>query len=184
MGTNAFAAHQIVANITNLSWQPGMGFAVAAATLAGQSLGAGKPEEAEAAVWQAQRFGQVIAWSMLFIFLFGGKYIIRLYTPDVDVIRLAIPALCVVAFVQPSQSTQIIQSGGLRGAGATIEPLISTAIGIWIVRNLVIAITMGKLHLGLAGAWAAVAVDQFSRYLFVNYLFRRGRWKLVNIGLR
>lgn len=182
MGTTIYAAHQIVGNINSMSWQPGSGFAVAASALAGQYLGAGKPDEAEAAVRQAQRFGRYFAWAMLFVFLIAGRLIVRLYTANPDVIRAAIPALCVVAFVQPFQSTQLIQAGGLRGAGATMEPLLSTAFGIWVVRNLVVAVTVGWLHLGLVGAWAAIAVDQYSRYLFVNYLFRRGRWKHIKLG--
>jgi putative MATE family efflux protein len=183
MGTTVLAAHQIVSNITNLSWQPASGFAVAATALSGQYLGAGKPQDAEFAIRRAQRFGQVVAWSMLCIFLFLGRYIIGLYTTDPTVIEMAIPALCVVALVQPSQSTQIIYSGGLRGAGATVEPLMSTAFGIWVVRNVVLAITVRLLNLGLMGAWLAIAVDQLSRYLFIGYLFRRGRWKYVRMGL-
>jgi putative MATE family efflux protein len=182
MGTTVLAAHQIVSNITNLSWQPAMGFAAAATALSGQYLGAGKPQDAEFAIRQAQRFGQVVAWSMLCIFIAFGRYIIGFYTMDTIVIDMAIPALCVVALVQPSQSSQIIYSGGLRGAGATVEPLLSTAFGIWIVRNLVLAVTVRWLGLGLVGAWLAIAVDQLSRYLFVGYLLRRGRWKYVRMG--
>jgi putative MATE family efflux protein len=183
MGTETYAAHQVVSNITSLSWQPGMGFAVAAATLAGQYLGAGQPQKAEDAVRQAQQYGLRFAWVMLFVFLIAGRFIVGLYTMDQEVIRLAVPALYVVAFVQPSQSTQIIQAGGLRGAGATMEPLISTAVGIWLVRSIVIAITLGWFHMGLVGAWTAIAVDQFSRYFFISYLFRKGRWKHVKIGV-
>lgn len=37
------------------------------------------------------------------------------------------------------------------------------------------------LGLGLAGAWIAVFVDQFVRWLFVYARFRTGKWKYTKI---
>ena len=41
-GTSAYAAHQIGLSIESLSFMPGAGMGIAAATLMGQALGAGK----------------------------------------------------------------------------------------------------------------------------------------------
>ena len=41
-GTVAYAAHQVGLSIESLSFLPGYGFAIAAATMVGQSIGAGK----------------------------------------------------------------------------------------------------------------------------------------------
>src|SRR5262245_39117820 len=57
LGTVAYAAHNVVLNIESLSFLPGMGYAIAATALAGQGLGAGRPNEAEASVYESLRQG-------------------------------------------------------------------------------------------------------------------------------
>ena len=47
LGTAAFAAHQVALNAESLSYMQGFGFAVAATTLVGQSLGAQEMKQAE-----------------------------------------------------------------------------------------------------------------------------------------
>lgn len=183
MGTVTFAAHQILCNIQSLSWQPAMGFAVAATTMTGQRLGAGKPDEAEYAVYQAQNFALIIAFSMAMVFMFCGRPLLLLFTNDPNIIEKSVSVLRMVAFIQPFQAIQIVQAGGLRGAGATRLPLVSTVCGIWVVRNTIAQLTLNVLHMDLIGAWIALASDQFSRYLFIQYLFKRGRWKLMEMQL-
>ncbi len=90
MGTVTFAAHQILLNVLSISWQPAMGFAVAATALAGQYLGAGRADEAEAAVRQAQRFGLYVALGTLVILIVCGRAVLGLYTSDPEVIREAV----------------------------------------------------------------------------------------------
>src|SRR4029077_2782700 len=51
LGTNDVAAHQIVGQVETFSFFPCMGFAVAAGSLVGQSLGMGDTSRATAAGW-------------------------------------------------------------------------------------------------------------------------------------
>ncbi len=183
MGTETLAAHQIVGNILGLSFQPGLGFAVAATTLAGQYLGARQPELAEAAVRQAGRFGIAVGAAMAVVFIAAGPWIMALYTSEPEVIRQGALALKVIGAIQPLQAAQLIQAGGLRGAGATRGPLLSTALGIWVVRPVVLALAVGHWHWGLVGAWLAAAADQVARWCLVRYLFLRGNWKRLPMGL-
>ncbi|HEY3315104.1 MAG TPA: MATE family efflux transporter [Bacillota bacterium] len=179
LGTIVYAAHQIAINITNLSFMPGLGFSIAATTIVGQCLGQKRPDWAEKSAYETRLMGMIVASSMGLLFFFGGPLIMRLYTADPEVIRLGSIALKVVAIIQPAQSTAFILSGGLRGAGDTTWPVISTAIGVWGFR-VVLSFTFVKvLGWGLAGAWWAMAADQLVRSLFISTRFKGGRWKRV-----
>ncbi|PKK40630.1 Na+ driven multidrug efflux pump [Clostridiaceae bacterium JG1575] len=181
LGTLVYAAHQIALSILGLSFTPGQAFGIAASTLVGQSLGEGNPKEAQLHAKSARRIGSIISSGIAVLFFFFGADLVRLYTPDEGIIRNAAVALKVIALVQPFQSSQLILSGALRGAGDTLWPLIATVVGVLIIRLSLASILVHGFALGLFGAWVAVFIDQFIRWAFVQGRFQSGKWKLVRI---
>ena len=177
LGTITYAAHQISMNIMSLSFMPGMGFGIAASTLVGMSLGAGRPDIAERSGYETRFLGTIMASTMGLIFIFFGPWIIRLYNNNPDVIAQGTVALRIVGLIQPAQSTQFILAGGLRGAGDTRWPLYSSAIGIWGFRVLLALLFVQNFGWGLAGAWTALGIDQLVRSGMILYRYRSGHWK-------
>lgn len=98
-----------------------------------------------------------------------------------SVIRLGSIALKIIGLIQPAQSSQFVLAGGLRGAGDTRWPLYATAAGVWGVRITLAYLLVLHLGLGFTGAWLAMAVDQFTRSLFIGYRYRSGKWKAVKV---
>lgn len=180
-GTAVFAAHQISLNILSLSFMPGQAFSIAATTLVGQGLGAGRPQLAEECAAETRRLGTLVACFIAAGFFFFGPWIIRLYTPEESVIALGAMALKIVALVQPAQSTQFILSGALRGAGDTKWPLYSSILGIWGGRVFLGYLLTIALGMGLLGAWSAIAIDQCVRSTVILMRFRSGKWKKVRV---
>jgi putative MATE family efflux protein len=181
LGTVVFAAHQIALSILGLSFQPGQAFGIAASSLVGRSLGAKKPTQAEAYAKEARRLGTMIATFMAVILFFFGPQLVGLYTDDPRIIQNSSMALKVIALVQPFQSSQFILAGGLRGAGDTLWPLVGTFFGVLFARSALAHIFVNILGYGLTGAWMAVFVDQFIRWLFVYARFKTGKWKYVKL---
>lgn len=181
LGTEAYATHQIALNIKSLSFTPGQAFGIAASTLAGRSLGEGSPNLAEKYILGCKKIGSLIATAIAVVFFFFGGHIASLYTNNINVISQTSDILKLMAFIQPFQSTQLILAGGLRGAGDTVWTLVSTFIGVLIVRLILARYFVLKLGMGLIGAWLAIFVDQFVRWALVKYRFNRGRWKLVEL---
>ncbi|MBM7614878.1 MATE family efflux transporter [Alkaliphilus hydrothermalis] len=181
LGTVIYASHQIAISILSLSFTTGMAFAMAASALIGQSLGAEKRELAEAYGKEVRFLGSVVATTIGVLFFIFSEQIIGLYSSDPAVIKNASIALRMIAIIQPFQSSQLILAGGLRGAGDTKWPLLSTMAGIWGIR-----VTLGILFvlvfkMGLFGAWLAICVDQVIRYCILYMRFRTGKWKYVKI---
>jgi len=181
LGTVTYAAHQVALNITSLSFTTGQGFAMSATSLVGRCLGAKKPDMAEMLANSAHKLAMMVSGAVAIILFFFGKQVALLYSNDLAVITQAAIALRIIALVQPSQSTQFVLAGALRGAGDTKWPLYSTIIGVWGFRVLLSYIFVQLLGFGLVGAWVAMAVDQFARSSIILYRFRSNKWKHVRV---
>lgn len=181
LGTVAYATHNIAINILALSFTPGQAFGIAASTLTGRSLGAGDPKLAEKYIRSCSRIGTVVATAVAIIFFFFGGSIAGLYNSNPEVVREAGRILKLVALIQPFQTSQLILAGGLRGAGDTIWTLISTFIGILIIRVALSYYFVKILLMGLIGAWLAVLIDQFIRWILITVRFKTDKWKDIQI---
>ncbi len=132
LGTLDLAAQRISFNALSVGFLPGIGFSIATSTLVGQSLGAGRPQEARAAARAAA--GWVMLWMALMatVFLTCAVPIMRLFTADSAVIDLGARSLRVLALALPLWGMGFVWAGALRGAGNTRLPLIFNAVGMWL----------------------------------------------------
>ena len=99
-GTVSYAAHQVGLSIESLSFLPGYGFAIAAATMVGQSIGAGKYTRAKLENWEANRLATFIMSAMGVVFFFFPYVLLRAFTSDEAVIDLGTVFLKIVALLQ------------------------------------------------------------------------------------
>ena len=176
MGTKVFAAHQIALAILNLSFVNGQAFGIAATSLTGQALGRGDPQEAREASAACQKVGAIISTLMgILMFAFRG-FLISLFSADPEIIALGSGIMILAAFNQPFQSSFQIFAGALRGAGDSLYPAISMAIGILGVRPLFAYFLGHAFSLGLFGAWLALSADILVRFTFIAVRYRRGKW--------
>jgi len=162
-GTTAYAAHQIGLSIESLSFMPGAGMGIAAATLMGQSLGAKKFQRAHLSHVEALRLALVVMGIMAMIFLLIPKYLVMIFTHDPEVIRQGAVFLRIVAFAQIPLAVSFVYAGSLRGAGDTFYVFIVTLVTMWGVRVLLAWIAGPVLHLSLYAVWGVFLVDWYAR---------------------
>ncbi len=181
MGTKIYAAQRITFQVISLSFMPGIGFAMAATTLVGQSLGARNPEQAERAAWRATF--SALTWMSIMGFLaaISARLVMRLFTDDPEIIQIGTDALRVIALTQPPQAFAQVLTGALRGAGDTRYPMWLTTAGIWLVR-LPLAYLFGPvMGLSLAMIYVSNIIDGIVRAVLAYMRFQRGRWKEVEV---
>jgi MATE family multidrug resistance protein len=181
LGTVAYAANQVAMNGWSLSFMPGFGFALAATTLVGQSLGAEDPEGAQRRGYTAYRMGAALMAAVGFAFLLFPAQIVGFFTNDPQVIAIGTMPLRMVGLIQPLLAASMVFSGGLRGAGDTRWPMMITGGSIWLVRLPLAYLFALVLDWGLPGAWTALALDLSLRGLLNFLRFRGGRWKTVKV---
>lgn len=181
LGVAAYAANQVAINGWSLSFMPGFGFAVAATTLVGQSLGAKEPNKAERCGYTAYWMGAALMAAIGLLFVFFPAQIMGFFTNDAEVISLGTMPLRVMGVAQPFLAAAMIFAGALRGAGDTRFPMVITAAAIWLIR-LPLAYVLGvMLGWGLVGAWTAMSLDMVMRGMFNFWRFRGGRWKGIAV---
>jgi len=181
MGTKIYAAQRITFQMISLSFMPGIGFATAATTLVGQSLGAGDPERAERGAWRATFSALTWMSTMGFLVAAFGRPLMRLFIDDPEIIQMGADALKVIALTQPPQAFAQVLAGALRGAGDTRFPMWVTTAGIWLIR-LPLAYLFGPvMRLSLAMIYVSNIVDGTIRAILVYIRFQRGHWKEIEV---
>jgi putative MATE family efflux protein len=183
LGQTFAAAHGVGVRIESLAYMPGSAFQVAAATLAGQFLGARDPHRASRSVWMACLVAEVVMVAAGLVFFFGGQPLVRIFVSeaDRDVIVIAAELLKIVAFALPPFALAMVLSGALRGAGDTRWPFIFSLIGLLGVRIPLAYLLTHYWHFGVHGAWYAMAADLTIRCILVSLRFHHGGWKLVTV---
>jgi putative MATE family efflux protein len=162
-GTSAYAAHQIGLSIESLSFMPGAGMGIAAATLMGQSLGAGKIRRARISHREALRLAVMVMSVMALVFLCAPHHLIGLFTHDPDVIEKGSVFLRLVAFAQIPLAISFVYAGSLRGTGDTFYVFIVTLVAMWGIRVALSWVAASWLHLSLYAVWGVFLIDWYFR---------------------
>ena len=197
LGTTPAAAHGLAVQVEAMAYMPGSAFQVAAATMAGQYLGANQPQQATRSVLACIATGVIfMTCAGLFLFFFG-HWMTLFFTGDAtdDVTLQANVLLKIIAIGMPFLAVLMIFSGALRGAGDTVWPMTFSAIGFLFVRIPlaiflawdsvtipIIDVTISCFGLGIIGAWYAMVVDLIVRSSFVSGRFIHGGWKRVDFS--
>jgi len=162
-GTVAYAAHQVGLSIESLSFMPGVGMGIAAASMMGHSLGGRKFRQARAGHGEALRLAIMVMGLMAAVFLLLPAPLMRLFTADSAVIREGVVFLRLVAFAQIPLALSFVYAGSLRGTGDTVYVFVSTLLSMWGVRVLLAWIAADLLHLSLHAVWGVFVIDWYVR---------------------
>lgn len=180
-GTVAYAAHQVGLSIESLSFLPGYGFAIASATMVGQSIGAGKYTRAKLENWEANRLAIVIMSGMGLLFFFFPHTLLRAFTTDEAVIELGTMFLQIVALLQVPLALTMVLAGSLRGAGDTRFIMGATMIGMWGVRVPLALVASFWTRQSVFYIWAAMIADWTVRMGLLLWRYQSERWRQIQV---
>ena len=156
LGDTATAAHTIANTVESLFYIPGWGMQTAAATLAGNALGArdGKKLKSLAGTLLPLEVGlMVVSGGLLLIF---APQLISIFTKDPQVKALGTTVLRMVAISEPFYGVPIVLEGIMQGTGRTVPPFVFNILGMWCVRILGTFLCTRFLGLGLVAAWGCM----------------------------
>jgi Na+-driven multidrug efflux pump len=149
----------------------------AAATMVGQSLGAGKPERAERSVWIAGVYNMVFLTVLGALFVAFAPQIVRLFTTEPEPARYAVLCLRIVSLGFPFYAYGMVLTQSFNGAGDTWTPTIINLFCFWLFELPCAYILAYVFGVGPVGVFIAMTISFSSLAVVSALVFRRGKWK-------
>lgn len=180
-GSEALAGYTVAIRIVLFALLPAWGLANAAATMVGQSLGAGDPERAERSVWIAGRMNLVFLGSMGIVFLWAAPEIVDVFGGDALTRAYAVQCLRIVAAGFFFYAYGMVLTQAFNGAGDAWTPTLLNLACFWLWEIPLAWVLAYPLGWGPSGVFAAIAVAFSTLAVACGVLFRRGTWKTAEV---
>jgi putative MATE family efflux protein len=178
---DASAGYQTAIRVLIFFILPAWGLSNAAATLVGQHLGAKQPDLAEQSVKTTTRYNIYFMAFVTILFVAGAPWIIRFFTKDAGAIQHAVLALRIISLGYIFYGIGMVMANALNGAGDTRTPTIINFFGFWMFQVPFAWWLAKSLALGPVGVFIAIPVAETLIALAAWVVFRRGKWKLVQV---
>lgn len=174
-GTNVIAAYSVAARVNSLATLPAMNFASALATFVGQNMGAKKEYRVKSGFVATLKMSSVVSLLVTVIVLLFGNFIMGLFTDDPAVINIGVEYLVIVGSFYLVFSAMFATSGVLRGAGATLIPMITTIISLWGIR--IPGAYLLSQKIGATGIWWSIPLGWTLGLVMAYAYYLTGKWK-------
>ena len=179
-GTAPYAAYGIGVTLVSFPIVVGFGFGIAAATLVGQQLGAGRPEAAVAVGWRSLRMAVGAMTGLSIILAWYARDLAGFMINDPEVIEYTVVFIYMMALAQPMMACEVALAGSLRGAGDTRFPLIATFCGLLLGR-LLPAWLFSSLDMSVYWVFAVMLFDYSLKAVLLIYRYRSRKWLNIKI---
>ncbi len=156
-GTAQLGAHQIALQLFFFLALVLDAYAIAAQTLVGHALGAGRRVEARATARRVALWGLGTGTGVAILLLAVRSVVPPLFTDDPAVVDQAMLVWWFLAAMQPLAGVVFALDGVLMGAG-DVGYLRTLTIGSAVVGFLPLSLLSGPLHWGLAGVWTGLCL--------------------------
>ncbi len=174
-GTNAVAAYTAAMRVDSFAKMPALTFSSALSSFVGQNLGAAQEQRARKGLRITIIFSLAYAALISAIIILFGKYIIRIFTPDHAVIEIGQDYLLIVSSFYLLLSIMFTLTGFLRGAGATLIPMLTTIASLYLVR-IPLAYFLSD-HIGVNGIWWAEPASWLLGMIILIVYYYTSKWK-------
>ncbi len=161
-----------------------VGLMGAAAAVAGQNLGAGKPDRAAKSVHVAARLGGSVAAALGLVFMLLPRQLLAIFgMNEPAVVEIGTQLLHVLGVSGLFIAVALTYTGGLQGTGDTRSPLyISIVSQVLVPLGICFAIretgTLQALHI-----WLAILAGHATRCLLSVLRFNQGKWRGIAVDI-
>jgi len=187
LGEIELAVSNIVLSIESLSFMPMVGFHIGTATLVGQAIGAGKPEQGSVATSSALHITFMYMAFLSAVFLFAPQPLLRLFASGhgsanyETVMRVGVILLRFVALFCFFDSLNLVFSGAIKGAGDTRFIMWTIAVlspGFMMIPSY---LALELFHAGLYTMWTILTLYICALGIAFMLRYRQGKWKRMKV---
>ena len=174
-GTDVIAAYSVAIRIDSFASLPAMNLAMALSSFVGQNMGAGKTDRVKNGYVATLKMNLIITLILSSIILIFPGWIMKAFSPDINIINIGKEYLYVVAAFYLVFTTMFINMGVMRGAGDTIIPMFITLFSLWLIR-IPLAWLLSK-YFGYQGIWWSIPLAWISGMTLTYIYYKSGKWK-------
>ena len=176
VGTRELAVANVLINISLVAVLPGIGFGLAAATLAGQALGREDPVDAHRWAWDVFKVASVLFTLIGLPMVFVPRAILSLFLPDTALVALGALPLQLIGLGILVDGLGLILMHALFGVGAS-RLVMGVSVGLQWLLFLPAAYLLGPVWgLGLTSIWMALTVYRALQSLVLALVWQRREW--------
>ena len=159
-----------------------VGLMGAAAAVAGQNLGAKKPDRADQAVHVAARFGLMSAAFVGLFFFFFPRQLLGIFgMNEPAVVEIGTQLLRVLAFSGLFIAVALTYTGGLQGTGDTKSPLYISIVSQIVVPLGICFVVQQASTLDPIDIWLAILAGHAMRCTLSVVRFNQGKWRQIAV---
>jgi putative MATE family efflux protein len=161
-----------------------VGLMGAAAAVAGQNLGAHKPDRAAHAVHVAARYGLAGAALIGALFLFIPERLLAIFgMHDAAVLSIGVQLLRVLSLSGLFIAVALTYTGGLQGTGDTKSPLYISIVSQVIVPLGICFVIRRTGTLDPIDIWIAILIGHITRCTLSVLRFNQGKWRGIAVDI-
>ncbi len=179
LGTVVLAAYGIGIVLDSLLMMPAMSFGQAMTTIAGQNIGAGKPERVGLFLRDTLKLSVGLAVIIGSVLVVSTPWITRVFQPDPVDYDLVYPyvriyiQIMLIRYVMMSMFFPI--NGTIRGAGDAMASMFLVIITQMVIR--VPAVILLVPHMGFTGIALGLSASTIFGFMLVSIYYKTGIWK-------
>jgi len=156
----------------------------AAAAVAGQNMGAGKPDRAVSAVRTAAGFGLAGAVVVGLFFFFIPEQLLAIFgMTEPEVVTIGVELLRVLSVSGLFIAMALAFTGGLQGTGDTKSPLYISIVSQVLMPVGICLVVQATIGLQPIHIWLAVLAGHFTRFLLSFIRFNQQRWRAIKVDI-
>jgi multidrug resistance protein, MATE family len=179
VGTAELAASNVLLNLLLVALLPSIGFGLASASLVGQALGRGQPEDARRWAWEVVRIATALVGVLSLIAFVFPDPLLGLFLHEPRTLALARLPFRLIALGMPIDTVGLVLMHSLMGAGDNRSVLV-VSVGLqWLLLLPAVYVLGPVLGLGLVGIWAAQLVYRALQTGVFVTLWRREAWSRI-----
>ncbi len=180
-GTAEMAAANILLTVTLVAILPGLALGFVAASLVGQALGRGDPDDAEAWGWDVVKIACIGLGIFGIPMMVTPELILSGFLHEESTMELAVAPLRLVGATIGIDAIGLVLLNAMYGAGNSRPVMVTGIVMQWFV-GLPLAYLFGPvMGLGLLWIWGAMMVYRIGQSIIFARMWKQKRWSEIAI---
>ncbi len=179
MGTSELAATKVIIDLVLVAILPGIGFGLAAASLAGQALGRGNPQDAKQWGWDVAKIAVLFVGALSIPAVLVPEWILSGFIHEPATLAIAKSPLRLVAAFMFLDVIGLVLMNALIGAGDVKRVMLIATSYQWLIFLPLVYVLGPLMGLGLLAVFAVQVIYRAFQSLTFALMWKRGRWQSI-----